>query len=196
MPDPTPPSRRDFLATTAGAIGGSWLAAALPAISALAACARESAERGEPFTTLTPRRAETMAAFAAQILPSDDQPGATEAGAVYFIDRALGSSFAGMRGLIEQGLDDLDARASADDVHFSALPTDRQIAIMREVEATPFFFSARMLTMMGVLSDPKYGGNRAGVGFQLVRREIASTWQPPFGYYDEQARLASAGGEA
>lgn len=196
MPEPPAPSRRDFLATTASALGGTWLAAALPAISTLAACARDAAERGEPFTTLTPRRAETMAAVATQIMPSDALPGATEAGAVYFVDRALGGSFAGMRGLIEQGLDDLDARASREDAHFAALPSDKQVAMLREVEQTPFFFNARMLTVMGVLADPKYGGNRDNVGFQLVRRELAPSWQPPFGYYDAQARLASAGGEA
>ena len=138
-----------------------------------------------------------MAAFSANILPSDELPGATEAGAVYFVDAALGSSFVPLRDLIKAGLADLDARAVKRGAErFSSLTPDAQIEVMKEVEQTPFFFNARMLTMMGVLSDPSYGGNRDRVGFTLVRREEGMAWQPPFGYYDAQATGGSLAGGA
>ncbi len=138
-----------------------------------------------------------MSAFAAQILPSSSElPGATEAGAVYFVDRALGSVFAPMRGFVVQGLADLDVRAATAGARsFADLTSDQQVAAMKGVENTPFFFQARMLTVMGVLADPKYGGNRNETGNRLMRLEHGSSWQPPFGYYDAQlvAEQARAG---
>jgi gluconate 2-dehydrogenase gamma chain len=195
MTDPAAATRRDFLAASASALGGAWLATALPALAALSACARDAAERGDPLTTLTPAEGEIMAAFAENILPSDDLPGAREAGVVYFIDAALGSLFVPMRGLIKQGLADLDARAVRSHASpFASLSAQRQISVMKQTETTPFFFNARMLTMMGVLSDAKYGGNRDNVGFDLIRREHGGVWQPPFGHYDANATDARSGG--
>jgi gluconate 2-dehydrogenase gamma chain len=193
----TQSTRRDFLSTAGAALGGSWLAATLPALTAISACAREAADNGEPFSVLTSSEARTMSAFAAQILPSSAQlPGATEAGAVYFVDRAIGSIFAPMRDSIQQGLADLDTRAARHGAReFADLTSDQQIAAMKEVENTPFFFQARMLTIMGVLADPRYGGNRNEALNRLMRVEHGSSWQPPFGYYDAQlvAEQARAG---
>lgn len=196
-PTSTQSTRRDFLSTAGAALGGSWLAATLPALTALSACAREAADNGEPFSVLTSSEAQTMSVFAAQILPSSAElPGATEAGAVYFVDRALGSIFAPMRDPIRQGLADLDTGAARHGARrFVDLTSDQQIAAMKEVENTPFFFQARMLTIMGVLADPKYGGNRNEAARRLMRVEHASSWRPPFGYYDAQlvAEQARAG---
>lgn len=195
MTDQAAPSRRDFLARSASALGGAWLAAALPSIAALSACAHDAAQRGDAFTTLTDGEAEAMAAFSANILPSDELPGATDAGAVYFVDAALGSLFVPFRDLVKQGLADLDARASGSGASsFAALAPAQQITVMKQVEDTPFFATARMLTMMGVLSDPTYGGNRDHVGYELVRRELGMAWQPPFGHYDAQVTVARSGG--
>ena len=195
MADSHAPGRREFLATAASALGGSWLLAALPALASLSACARDAAVRGDALTTLTEREGATMAAFAANILPTDDVPGATEAGAVHFVDLALAGPFAGMLPVIRPGLADLDSRAaSAGASTFAELAPDRQIEMMKEVEATPFFFMGRMLTIMGVLSDPKYGGNKDGVGLEIVRREAMGPWQPPFGYYDAEATRLAGGG--
>lgn len=196
MTETSPPSRRDFLATATSALGGAWLAVTLPAIVSLSACARDAARRGEAFSTLTDAEGDAMAAFAANILPSDDVPGATEAGAVYFVDAALAGPFAAMHGLIKEGLADLDSRAAKRGAaRFSALAPETQVEVMKEIEETPFFANARMLTMMGVLADPSYGGNRDNVGYAIVRRELGTSWQPPFGHYDaEVARGTTAGG--
>jgi gluconate 2-dehydrogenase gamma chain len=195
MSDPVTPTRRAFLATSASALGGTWLAAALPTLGVLSACARDAARRGDAFTTLTPAQGETMAAFAANIIPTDELPGATDAGVVHFIDLALGTHFAPLRDVITEGLADLDLRAGANEgSRFATLLPEQQIGAMREVENTAFFFNARMLTLMGLLADPKHGGNRDNVGLDLIRREHAGVWQPPFGYYDAQATIAGTGG--
>ena len=131
-----------------------------------------------------------MDAFAAQIVPSDPTtPGAREAGAVYFIDRALGSHFAAMREPVKAGLADLDVRArrrTRGVRGFADLGAADQIRVMRQVEDQPFFFTARMLTVMGVFADPSYGGNRDHAGARILGIEHRPSFQPPFGWYDAE----------
>lgn len=135
-----------------------------------------------------------MQAFARRIFPSDDLPGADEAGAVYFVDAALAGMFPRTTEVVRPGLADLDSRARARGAAaFAALEDSQQDELIREVEATPFFFPARMLVLMGVLTDPVHGGNRNGAAAELVGIQHAASWQPPFGYYDAQM-LGDEGG--
>ena len=188
-------SRREFLASSAALLGGSWATLRLPALAALATWARSAAAQQAPFTTLTPDEARTMGAFAAQIVPSDAAlPGAREAGAIYFIDRALGSHFAQMKEPVKAGIADLDARARRrvkGAKGFADLGSADQIRIMRQVEEQPFFFMGRMLTVMGVFADPAYGGNRDHAGTRILGIEHRPAYQPPFGWYDAQERNGS-----
>ena len=183
-------TRREFLIANSRILGGSWLLLELPLLASLAACARDAARTGESFVTLTGSEAAAMRAFAARMIPTDEEPGAEEAGAVYFADRALTGPFSAIAGLVRAGLRDLDARAEArGSIPFAQLPPDAQDEIIRQLQDTEFFASARMLSVMGVLADPSYGGNRNGAADGLVGISHASTWQPPFGYYDaEDAR--------
>ncbi len=128
-----------------------------------------------------------MRAFAARIIPSDQSlPGADEAGAVHFIDRALGKPFfADSVPVVRAGLADLDARARALGEHdFASLSPGRQVAIMRQVEGTPFFAAARMLVVVGTFADSAYGGNRNGAGWTILGIEHHPTYASPFGWYD------------
>ena len=129
-----------------------------------------------------------MAAFASRILPSDDGlPGADEAGVVHFVDQAFGMPFfADAVPVIRRGLADLDERArTAGSRHgFAALTDARQDAVMRDVEHTAFFDAARTLVVIGMFSDPGYGGNRDRAGWKMLGMEHASVWTAPFGWYD------------
>ena len=128
-----------------------------------------------------------MRAFAAQIIPSDQSlPGADEAGAVHFIDRAFGKPFfADVVPVVRAGLADLDARARAlGERDFASLSAGRQVAIMRQVERTPFFLAARMLVVVGTFADSAYGGNSRGAGWKIVGFEHEPTYTSPFGWYD------------
>jgi gluconate 2-dehydrogenase gamma chain len=84
-------SRRSLLQALAATIG----AAALPfGWTEIARAAHEAHVHGqlagEPKTSFfSASDAADVAAVTAQIIPSDDTPGAREAGVVYFIDRAL-----------------------------------------------------------------------------------------------------------
>lgn len=174
-------SRREFL------FSGAWLALNLPMLEQLGREARQSFELGLPFETLTAAEARTMEAFAAQIIPTTDTPGAREAGAVHFIDKALGLWMKDALEPVRAGIKDLDARAvKKSATTFADLPSEDQIAVIKDIERTPFFNLGRDLTVFGTFCDPKHGGNKNHVAHQILNMEHQTAYQPPFGYYDAQ----------
>lgn len=180
-------SRRDFLAASGTTLGGAWLALHLPSIQAAAAYARRAAAARSPFDILTPDEARELEAVAAQIIPTDDTPGAREAGVVYFMDKALGTFAAQMLGPIRAGLPDLLKAAQGKQpsaAAFSALSFADQTEVLRGLEKTPFFGMVRFLTVAGMLGDPSYGGNKDRIGWKLIQYNGGHAQQPPFGYYD------------
>src|SRR5438105_11998696 len=88
-------SRRDFLVRTGSGISAVWLSTHWPAALNAATHARQAAKSAAApqFTFFTPEEAAEIDAITSRIIPSDDTPGAHEAGVVVFIDRAL-STFA------------------------------------------------------------------------------------------------------
>ena len=177
-------TRRGFLAESGKAATAGWIALETPWLAALAGCTRDDENR---FAALTPAEAKAMRAFAAQIIPSDKSlPGADEAGAVHFIDRAFGNPFfADVVPVVRAGLADLDARARAlGERDFASVSPGRQEAILRQVERTPFFLAARMLVVVGTFADSAYGGNKRGAGWTIVGLEHEPTYASPFGWYD------------
>jgi hypothetical protein len=38
--------------------------------------------------------------------------------------------------------------------------------------------------MMGMFSNPSYGGNHQKSGWKMIGFEDRFAWSPPFGYYD------------
>src|SRR5512132_3775251 len=84
------PSRRLFLQQGALSVGGVMILHLVPTV--LHAARREAdsaAAAGDSFAFFTPEEAADVKAFAAQIFPSDDTPGANEANVVHFIDHVL-----------------------------------------------------------------------------------------------------------
>jgi gluconate 2-dehydrogenase gamma chain len=182
-------SRREFLLSASAALGAGWLTAHLPEIEALSVTAQHAFETGQEFKNLTAAEARTVAAFAERIVPSDALPGAGEAGAIYFIDGALGGFAQGMKELVQNGakaLDDGARRENRQVSSFAELTTAQQIRVMKRAENQGFFGVLRILTVMGVFADPKYGGNRDLVGFRILDVQHAPAYTPPFGYYDAQ----------
>jgi hypothetical protein len=173
--------------------GSSWLWLNLPVVASLSACARDAAVRQEPFTTLSPAQGRIARAFAARVIPSGDGlPGAEEAGAVWFIDHALGGPFADLKEPVLAGLRDLDDRArSTHALGFADATPEQQNAIIGDVVDSPFFELGRLLVVAGVFSDPAHGGNRDHAGHVLLGMEHTAAYQPPFGWYD--ARYAKGG---
>jgi len=160
----------------------------------LAGCARET----EHFARLSPAEARTMRAFAAQILPSEPgAPGAEEAGAVYFVDRAFGEPFfADAVPVVRAGLARLDARARNGGAPngFASLSDADQRSIMQQVEHEPFFAATRTLVLIGTFADPSHGGNRGGVGMRIVGMDHHPSYVAPYGWYDAQTIAARTSG--
>ena len=98
--------RRNFLISAGSGLGSAWLSAHWPAALAASAHARAAAASGLPakFEFFTAEQAREVAAISARIIPSGDTPGASEAGAVYFIDRVLTSVAAETQPIYRDGL--------------------------------------------------------------------------------------------
>jgi gluconate 2-dehydrogenase gamma chain len=180
-------SRRQFLAG-AGGLGLAWVAGNWPSIAAAnthaAAAAKDRGSAALEF--LTPHEARDVEAIAAQIVPTDDLPGAREAGALYFIDRSLHTWAAAAAVPFRAGLGEFRAGFTA--VHrsleFGTADAVTQVAFLTQVETTEFFGMVRFLTLLGMFTSPSYGGNRGGAGWRLLGFEDVHAFTPPFGYYD------------
>ncbi len=167
-------------------LGGSWIAMYMPAILATAELACQAQMDGGQWVSLTAAQAEDLEAIMAQIIPSDDSPGAREAGVVRFADLALDSFLARMKPAVIEGLTDINVRLSSagNSVRFSELNNEDQISQMHQIDRTPFFGAVQFMTIAGFLSHPKHGGNRSEVGWEHIGFNDQHAWQPPFGYYD------------
>jgi hypothetical protein len=180
--------------STGGLFTTAWLGTQWAAISAaahdagdMAAADIAAAPAWTGFKFLSADDAKDVDAIAGQIVPSGATPGAREAHAVYFIDRALATFFAAWSADFNHGLGEFQAKfhaASPSAASFAAADSETQIAFLKTVDRTPFFESTRMLTILGMFSSPKYGGNFEGAGWKMMGFEDRHAFAPPFGYYD------------
>ncbi|MBI4500916.1 MAG: gluconate 2-dehydrogenase subunit 3 family protein [Gemmatimonadetes bacterium] len=182
--------RRAFLALSGSALAAIWLAADPEEVRAALRHAQSAASRSpNAWQYLTPEQAADVEAIASQIIPTDDTPGAKEAGVVYFADQSLATWAAAQREPFTSGLNDLNqqvARRSPGTTRFAALPAGQQTALLHEVEKTPFFQMMRAMTFQGFFGNPEYGGNRDKAGWRLIGFDDRYAWQPPFGDYDAE----------
>ena len=189
--DPDDESRRSFLLSGGGFLTSVWIAAHWSSIAAAAhhadAVSADPAPLGYEF--LNAADAADIEAISAQIVPSGATPGAREAHAVYFIDRAMSTFFAAWAHDFRLGLSGFQAKFAAPNpasVSFAKVPPNEQIAYLKTVDGTPFFEIVRTLTLLGMFSSPKYGGNFGGSGWQLMGFVDQHAFTPPFGYYDRE----------
>src|SRR5437868_6256477 len=123
-------SRREFLFDMAGGATAAWLAShglELRAIAAYAASARAD----EPYEFFTPEQAREFDAISAQIVPTDETPGAREAHVVRFVDRALATDHGNVRPLAQKSfkaLGDAVATKTPGSRSFAALSDADQIS--------------------------------------------------------------------
>jgi gluconate 2-dehydrogenase gamma chain len=182
-------SRRLFLLKSLTGISSAWLALRLPQIVGAQEHAHHAAQSVPPlaFEYLTPERATEIEAVAAQIIPSDDTPGAREARVIYFIDRALMTFDKDKQPQYVKGLKELQAkqkRMFPKAARFSELGSEQQIALLKKIEKTAFFDLVRLHTVMGFFADPAYGGNFNQAGWKLIGFQDQFNFKPPFGFYD------------
>jgi gluconate 2-dehydrogenase gamma chain len=123
---------------------------------------------------------EVLEAIVARLIPTDENgPGATEARAAHYIDRALTGPLRGARASYAANLAALDTYAQASKgAPFAKLAAAEQDAVLTDMEknvatgftpnAAAFFALVRTHTIQGTFCDPYYGGNADFVGWDLI----------------------------
>jgi gluconate 2-dehydrogenase gamma chain len=171
-------TRRQMLQRLGLMIG---LAGGLPLPARSSARAQGLGAVANALVSLTPAEAELLRAIIARIIPADEHgPGALEARADRFIDRALAGALKNQRSTYAAGLAAVDAYAqSAKGSTFAKLSTSDQDFILTEIQfnraagfdgagSGQFFNLVRTHTIQGTFSDPFYGGNENLIGWDLI----------------------------
>ena len=166
-------SRREMLKRVVVAGAAASLPAARPVRAAVQA-------PPAAFETLTADEGATLQAVVARLIPADERgPGALEAGAATYIDRALAGPLAASREAYRGGLAALDRYArTARGVRFATLDPADQDVLLRDVEADSapgfgsgaagFFNLVLMHAIQGTFSDPAHGGNVDFIGWRML----------------------------
>jgi gluconate 2-dehydrogenase gamma chain len=208
-------TRRDLL-RSAGAVGAAAAVGATeltgasvvsPVAGAIAQQTAPDAAAGaplpEPLEHLTASEAELLEAIADHLIPADeDGPGAVEARAVHYIDRALGGALSESHDAYRSGLAAFDryCRSSRGGAFVDLSATDRLSALI-DIEtgaatgagagfvgsSAAFFGMVRSHVIQGTFGDPYYGGNANFVGWDLIRYPGVRTAVTP----QDQTRLES-----
>jgi gluconate 2-dehydrogenase gamma chain len=184
--DPAALTRRTFLKRSAGALA----LLAVHTAFRFDAEAQEQARQG--FVFFTREEGELVEALSGRIWPgTPSDPGAIEAGAVYYIDRALDGPYAGYQRAYRVLLHELrDGIRQRHGVGVRELDDAQLDQILGELEAQPAeedalqrvpgrqlelglgpsssFEMLRSHVMEGVFSDPVHGGNRDFAGWRAV----------------------------
>ncbi len=173
-------SRREFVGVAA--LGAVWLTAG-------AGCKRMSDDRHDTAALVhfSPAQAAQVEAIAARIIPTDDTPGAREAGVIHFIDQSLAGFAKDQAPMFAAGLTTLGeavAKKHGSAATFASLTAEQQDAMLREIEKTDFFGGMRFATIAGFLALPKYGGNKDYIGWKFIGQDAAMEQKAPFGWYD------------
>ncbi len=138
-----------------------------------------------PWRVLTPDEARLVEAVSEQIIPADRDPGAKEAGVVYFIDRQLDGPYKRFAEKYHKGLACLAQTSQA--LHgkpFEALPWPDQTRVLQALEsnkvpkdiwskpsASEFFGLIRDHSMQGFYGSPRHGGNRNYASYKMLGLE-------------------------
>jgi gluconate 2-dehydrogenase gamma chain len=183
--DQKAPSRRDLFRQAGAASAAAVVSAPLaPATATVAQPATHPAPVSPPqleaLETLTALEGDVLAAIVARLIPADENgPGAAEAGAAHYIDRALTGPLRNFRDAYVAGLAAVDAYAlSSKGSIFARLSPSAQDAVLTDMEkniatgftpdAAAFFALLRAHTIQGTFCDPYYGGNKDFVGWDLI----------------------------
>jgi gluconate 2-dehydrogenase gamma chain len=117
-----------------------------------------------------------------QIIPPDQDPGASWAGVVNYIDRQLCGPYQSLQSTYRLGLAGVDQTSRAQHAKlFADLDSAQQLEILHQLEdrkapgsiwtqisSSDFFSTVVDHTMQGFYGDPRHGGNREGVSWKML----------------------------
>jgi hypothetical protein len=177
---PSNENRRELFKRAGVATAAVAVAPMVPGATLTASAQTRATPPREALEVLTAAESDVLEAMCARIVPTDaNGPGAAEARAAHYIDRALAGPLASSKANYVTGLAALNAHAQATkSAPFAKLSVGDQDALLTELEknnvagfrpsAAAFFNMVRDHTMQGMFSDPYYGGNANFVGWDLL----------------------------
>lgn len=161
--------RRTFFMTTGVSIGGAALFYSChPPV--------------ESWSYLQEVEARILDAMLDRIIPGDEDPGAREAGVIYFIDRQLAGPYQRYQQDYRIGLKNVQATSEAvHGVSFDQLSPQQQTAILERLEendvspeiwsdpsAASFFSLVANHAMQGFYGSPIHGGNKDFASYRML----------------------------
>ena len=137
---------------------------------------------GTPWRFLTEDEARTLAALCDQIIPADQDPGATWAGVVNYIDRQLCGALEHLRTSYRRGIEAVGRSSRLlYGAGFAEATATQQVELLtlmeqgrtpaeawKQISATEFFDLLVEQTMQGFYGDPRHGGNREGTSWKML----------------------------
>ncbi|MCL5744427.1 MAG: gluconate 2-dehydrogenase subunit 3 family protein [Acidobacteria bacterium] len=155
---------------------------ALMGISAAAGIVGSAGCRKGTDQRLSATQLRLLELFCEQIIPSDDVPGALEAGSAQYIDLQLSGRLKEFAAHYPKGLAALEASSwEKYGRGFGALEFAERTALLKAVEtgkvnqalwpeksSKRFFVMARRHTIEGTFCSPRHGGNRDLAGYRLL----------------------------
>ena len=116
-----------------------------------------------------------LEAAAERLIPPDEAgPGAGQAGAIAYVERALAGPYAGHRDAYREGVCALENAAARHGGTFAELAPEQQDTILRSLEESAdfseraFFELLRTHVIEGMFGDPSWGGNIDQAGWRLL----------------------------
>ena len=164
-----PYTRRQFIQITAAGLGSAPL---------LLSC-------GDPnrqWRFFTNEEAALVEAIAEQIIPADEDPGATDAGVLNFIDRQLVGPYKRFQPAYRAGLPGVQQTSRLRfGGPFASLSWEQQTQVLELLEAgeapgeawdtassSTFFRMVLAHTMQGFYGPPRHGGNRNYMSYKMI----------------------------
>ncbi|MCD7977935.1 MAG: gluconate 2-dehydrogenase subunit 3 family protein [Tannerellaceae bacterium] len=148
----------------------------------LPSCRRNDSE----YRVFTSSEADTLIALCEQIIPADHDPGATDAGVIYFIDRLLHQRFPELLPVYQYGLKALDQ--SVRELYgfpFISLSSGLQMEVLKKMEmdelpatywkerkSSSFFNQVIRNTMQGFYGSPRHGGNKNYASYRMLKLDF------------------------
>ncbi|MGD0125607.1 MAG: gluconate 2-dehydrogenase subunit 3 family protein [Terriglobia bacterium] len=138
--------------------------------------------RRSPWRFFTLEEGQTADAIGERLIPADQDPGASDAGVVNFLDTQLMGPYKRFRASYRQGLKGVDwTSRQMYGGRFTQLSAEKQDAVLKELErgsatgegwkeisSKDFFALILGHTMQGFYGDPRHGGNRGRASWKMV----------------------------
>lgn len=136
-----------------------------------------------PYRIFSSAEMQCLSALCEQIIPADQDPGATDAGIIHYIDKQTAIRFPDEKELFSKGIDALQSYCrSLSGRLFEEFESEKQIEVMKLIERgklpvdgwnegdqKSFFRKLLDRTMQGFYGAARHGGNKDYVSYKMMR---------------------------